>query len=62
LRKQQELREQALRAAEKEGVEVELSMEEKARLELQENAINIAREHPEEVAKLIKTWLAEDQT
>ncbi len=61
LRKQQELREQALRAAEKEGVDVELSMEEKARLEMQENAINIAREHPEEVAKLIRTWLSEDQ-
>ena len=62
LRKQQELREKALRAAEKEGIEVELSMEEKARLEMQENAINIAREHPEEVAKLIRTWLAEDVT
>lgn len=61
LRKQMELREQALRAAEKEGIEVELSMEEKARLEMQENAINIAREHPEEVAKLIRTWIAEDQ-
>lgn len=60
LRKQQELREKALRAAEKEGIEVELSMEEKARLEMQENAINVAREHPEEVAKLIRTWLAED--
>ncbi len=62
LRKQQELREKALRAAEKEGIEVELSMEEKARLEMQENAINVAREHPEEVAKLIRTWLAEDVT
>jgi len=57
---QQRMREQALRAAEEEGVEVELSLEEKARLEMQENAINIARERPEEVAQLLRTWLMEE--
>ena len=36
------------------------SPEERARLEMQENVMNIAREHPEEVAKLIRTWLAEE--
>jgi len=59
-RQQQLMREAALKAAEEEGVEVELSPEERARLEMQENVMNIAREHPEEVAKLIRTWLAEE--
>lgn len=59
-RQQQLMREAALKAAEAEGVEVELSAEERARLEMQENVMNIAREHPEEVAKLIRTWLAEE--
>ncbi|MGQ9615714.1 MAG: flagellar basal-body MS-ring/collar protein FliF [Spirochaetota bacterium] len=59
-RQQQLMREAALKAAEAEGVEVELSPEERARLEMQENVMNIAREHPEDVAKLIRTWLAEE--
>ncbi len=59
-REQQRMREAALRAAEEEGVEVELSLEEKARLELQENAINLARERPDDVAALLRTWLAEE--
>lgn len=57
---QQRMREAALRAAEEEGVDVELSLEEKARLELQENALNLARERPDEVAQLLKTWLSEE--
>jgi flagellar M-ring protein FliF len=57
---QQRMREQALRPAEAEGVEVELSLEEKARLEMQENAINMARERPEDVAALLRTWLMEE--
>jgi flagellar M-ring protein FliF len=59
-RQQQLMREAALKSAEEEGVEMELSAEERARLEMQENVMNIAREHPEEVAKLIRTWLAEE--
>jgi len=59
-RQQQLMREAALKTAEAEGVVVELSAEEKARLEMQENVMNLAREHPEEVAKLIRTWLAEE--
>jgi flagellar M-ring protein FliF len=59
-RQQQLMREAALKTAEAEGVEMELSPEEKARLEMQENVMNLAREHPEEVAKLIRTWLAEE--
>jgi len=59
-RQQQLMREAALRSAEEEGVEAELSPEERARLEMQENVMSIARDHPEEVAKLIRTWLAEE--
>lgn len=57
---QQRMREAALRAAEEEGVDVELSLEEKARLELQENAVNLAKERPDDVAQLLRTWLAEE--
>jgi flagellar M-ring protein FliF len=59
-RQHQAMREAALRSAEEEGVEVEMSVEERARLEMQENAINMAREHPEDVAQLIRTWLMEE--
>ena len=54
------MREAALRTAEEQGVEVELSVEDRARLEMQENAVNMAREHPEDVAQLIRTWLVEE--
>ncbi|HUX21856.1 MAG TPA: flagellar M-ring protein FliF C-terminal domain-containing protein, partial [Spirochaetia bacterium] len=59
-RQHQAMREAALRSAEEEGVEVQMSVEERARLEMQENAINMAREHPEDVAQLIRTWLVEE--
>ena len=57
---QQRMREAALRAAEEEGIDVELSLEEKARMELQENAVSLAKERPDDVAKLLRTWLAEE--
>jgi flagellar M-ring protein FliF len=57
---QQRMREAALRAAEEEGIDVELSLEERARLELQSSAINLARERPDDVAQLLRTWLAEE--
>ncbi|MBN2051248.1 MAG: flagellar M-ring protein FliF [Spirochaetales bacterium] len=59
-RQHQAMREAALRSAEEEAVEVQMSVEERARLEMQENAINMAREHPEDVAQLIRTWLVEE--
>jgi flagellar M-ring protein FliF len=59
-RQHQAMREAALRSAEEQGVEVELSVEDRARLEMQENAVNMAREHPEDVAQLIRTWLVEE--
>lgn len=57
---QQRMREAALRVAEEEGIDVELSLEDKARMELQENAVNLAKERPDEVAQLLRTWLAEE--
>jgi len=59
-RQHQAMREAALRRAEEEGADVELSVEERARMEMQENAVNMAREHPEDVAQLIRTWLLEE--
>jgi len=59
-RQHQATREAALRSAEDEGMDVEMSVEERARLEMQENAVNLAREHPEDVAQLIRTWLVEE--
>ncbi len=59
-RQHQAMREAALRSAEEEGVQVEMSVAERARLELQETAINMAREHPADVAQLIRTWMAEE--
>jgi flagellar M-ring protein FliF len=59
-RQQQAMRESALLEAENEGVEVSMSVEEKRRLELQESAINMAKEHPGDVAQLIRTWLMEE--
>ncbi|MDR1900753.1 MAG: flagellar M-ring protein FliF [Treponema sp.] len=59
-RREQALREQALMNAEEEGVDVSISVEERARMELQEAVANMAREHPEDVAQLIRTWLLEE--
>jgi flagellar M-ring protein FliF len=59
-RQHQAMREAALRSAEEQGMEVELSIEDRARQEMQENAVNMAREHPEDVAQLIRTWLMEE--
>jgi len=54
------LRENAIRQAEEQNIEVSMSVEERKRLELQEHAINMAKEHPEDVAQLIRTWLREE--
>jgi flagellar M-ring protein FliF len=59
-RQHQAMREAALRSAEEEGSQVEMSVEDRTRLEMQENAVNMAREHPEDVAQLIRTWLMEE--
>ncbi len=57
---QQMLRENAIRQAEESNIEVSKSVEERKRLELQEHAINMAKDHPEDVAQLIRTWIREE--
>ncbi|HNI86862.1 MAG TPA: flagellar basal-body MS-ring/collar protein FliF [Leptospiraceae bacterium] len=58
---QQMMREAALRVMEEGGADVELSLDEKLRKELLENAINLAKEKPEDVAQLLRTWLSEEE-
>lgn len=61
LRQQQAEREKALwEARDDANMQVTMSVEESRRAELQENAINMAKEHPEDVAMLIRTWLMEE--
>ena len=60
LRRQQAEREKALWEAKQDGMEVTMSVEERKRAELQENAIAMAKEHPEDVAMLIRTWMMEE--
>lgn len=57
---QQLMREAALRVADEGSAEVELSVDERARREMLENAMNLAREKPDQVAKLLRTWLSEE--
>ncbi|GHV94118.1 flagellar M-ring protein FliF [Spirochaetia bacterium] len=59
-RREQMLRESAMAEAEQEGVDVSISVEERTRMELMESVINMAKEHPDDCAQLIRTWLLED--
>jgi flagellar M-ring protein FliF len=58
-RREQMLRESAMAEAE-DGTEVSISYEERTRMELMENAINMAKEHPDDAAQLIRTWILEE--
>ncbi len=60
LRQAQLERERILWESENANKEVAMTVDERKKLELQENAINVAREHPEDVALLIRTWLMEE--
>jgi len=61
LARQKELmRQAALRIAEDESLMLDMSDEDKARMELQENAINMAREKPDQVAQVLRTWMSEE--
>ena len=60
VKEQQRLREEALLAAEEESLELDMMPEDKERIEIQENVLTIARERPQEVAALLKTWLFEE--
>ena len=59
-RREQMLRESAMAEAEQEGTDVSISVEERGRMELMENVVNMAKEHPEDAAQLIRTWLLEE--
>jgi flagellar M-ring protein FliF len=59
-RREQALRESAIAEAEQGGVDVSISVEERTRMELMETVLNMAREHPDDCAQLIRTWLLED--
>ncbi|WP_043922968.1 flagellar basal-body MS-ring/collar protein FliF [Leadbettera azotonutricia] len=59
-RREEALRQQALMQAEEEGMDVSISVEERTRMELLESVANMAKEHPEDVAQLIRTWLLEE--
>jgi len=58
--REQSLRESEMMRAEQEGMEVSISVEERSRMELMESVTNLAKEHPEDCAKLIRTWLLEE--
>jgi len=59
-RREQMLRESAMAEAEQDGMEVSISLEERTRMELMESVINMAKEHPEDAAQLIRTWILEE--
>lgn len=59
-RQHQAMREAALRSLDTEQKTPEMSQADRNRLELQDNAIMLARERPEDVAQLIRTWLSEE--
>jgi len=60
-RREQMIRESAMAEAEQgDGMEVSISLEERTRMELMESVINVAKEHPEDAAQLIRTWLLEE--
>jgi len=59
-RREQMLRESAMAEAEQEGEDVSISTEERTRMQLMESAINLAKEHPEDAAQLIRTWILEE--
>lgn len=60
LRQHAKMRQETFLEAERAGMEVTMSVEERRRAELQENAIALAKDHPEDVAMLIRTWLMEE--
>jgi flagellar M-ring protein FliF len=59
-RREQALRESAMMDVEQDGMEVSISVEERTRMELMESVVNMAKEHPEDCAQLIRTWLLEE--
>ena len=59
-KREQEMRDSALMQAEQEGAELPMSNEERVRMELHESVADVAKNHPEDVAQLLRTWLLEE--
>jgi flagellar M-ring protein FliF len=59
-RREQQLRESAMAEAEQDGLDVSISVEDRGRMELMESVVNLAKEHPEDCARLLRTWLLEE--
>jgi flagellar M-ring protein FliF len=59
-RKHAAMRDAALKEAEQSDNNLSLSGEDRVRAELEEDAMRLARENPEDVAHLIRTWLVEE--
>ncbi|GHU01685.1 flagellar M-ring protein FliF [Spirochaetia bacterium] len=59
-RREAAMRENAMLQAEQEGMDVSISVEERTRLDLMQNVANMAKQHPEDVASLLRTWLKEE--
>lgn len=61
LAQEQELmRQSALKAAEEEGIEAEISLEEKQKNEVLEQIRKVAKERPADVASLLRTWILDE--
>jgi flagellar M-ring protein FliF len=59
-RREEALRQQALMQAEEDNIDTSISPEERNRMELMESVANMTKEHPEDAAQLIRTWILED--
>jgi flagellar M-ring protein FliF len=59
-RREQALRESQMAEAEQDGLDVSISVGDRERMELMESVVNLAKEHPEDCAQLIRTWLLEE--
>ena len=60
-RKQMEMRRQAMMNANEEPIS-EMSLEDAARKKLMDEVIRVSHERPEDVAQLLRTWMADDKS
>ena len=59
-RKQMEMRRQAMMNVNEEPI-TEMNLEDAARKKLMEEVIRVSHERPEDVAQLLRTWMADDK-
>ena len=55
-RQREAMREASMQIAEREE-EAKLSVEDRARMEMSENIMNLIRQHPEDAVKTLRTWV-----